>query len=515
MSIRTWGLEFGSSGIKMVELTRTWRGERVTNYGFFPTPSREKEELQRERVQRLNEILTKGGRDEEELILAAGSHQTMVHRISLPFAERKKNLQIIKFEMEPLLPLPIDQMVVDFFPLGKGTNGREALAFAIPKEILRDDMALLREGGLDPDTILPEGLALYKTVKHFGVHSREGAAALLDMGHAKTTMIVWRGETLELVRSIAVAGGSLTRALQKSLNLSGEEAAILKKKGGGEEGKPAIRETLRRLAEEVRRTITAYESGGEGRSIQKVLLTGGSAALPGIQDILEEELQRPVAPLNLAGGDPPRLGDVPREIHPILTVALGAALWGISPEQVNFRQEEFAHLKKAQKTKTRKNLLVAYGVILAGLGAAIWAYDLYWQEQRFRDLKSEIRKEFLQAQPGVRKVVNEIQQMKVLVREERAKVNALGGLSGTQAPLELIRELSLLIEPGMQVRVTEIILDPDSVQVSGEADSFETVNRIKSKLDQSSFFKQVELKTARASSLENIFEFKFQMKRGS
>jgi Tfp pilus assembly protein PilN len=94
-------------------------------------------------------------------------------------------------------------------------------------------------------------------------------------------------------------------------------------------------------------------------------------------------------------------------------------------------------------------------------------------------------------------------------------VEALGGLSSAQAPLELMRELSLLIEPGMQVRVTEIILDPESVAVSGEADSFETVNRIKSKLDQSSFFKQVELKTARASSLENVFEFKFQMKRGS
>ena len=515
MGIRTWGLEFGSSGIKMVEVTRTWRGERVTNYGFFPTPSREKEERQRERVQRLNEILTKRGRDEKEIILAAGSHQMMVHRISLPFAERKKNLRIIKFEMEPLLPLAVDQVVVDFFPLGKGVDGMQALAFAIPKEVLRDQMALLQEGGLDPESILPEALALYRAVTHFEVHPGEGAAALLDMGQEKTTMIIWRGKTLELARSIAVAGGSFTRALQKSLNLSGEEAAVLKEKGGGEEGKPAIRETLRRLAEEVRRTLTAYESEGEGRSIQKVLLTGGSSALPGIQDILEEELKRPVAPLDLAGGDPSRVGDIPRKIHPILTVALGAALWGTSPEQVNFRQEEFAHIKKAHKTKIRKNLLIAYGVILGGLGAAIWASDLYWQERRFQDLKSEIRKEFLQAQPGVRKVVNEIQQMKVLVRDERAKVEALGGLSGTQAPLELIRELSLLIEPEMQVRVTEIILDPESVEVSGEADSFETVNRIKSKLDESSFFKQVELKTARASSLENVFEFKFQMKRGS
>jgi general secretion pathway protein L len=500
----------------MVELMRTWRGDRVTNYGFFPTSAREKEERQRERIQHLSEISSKVERDGEEIILTAASHQTMMHPVALPFAERKKNQRIIKFAMEPLLPLPIDQVVADFFAAGKGMNGQQALAFAVPKEVLRDQMALLREGGLDPETILPEALALYGVVKHFRVHSREGATALLDVGHEKTTMIVWRGETLGRVRSIAVAGASLTRALQKALNLSSEEAASLKeKRGGEEEAKRAIREPLQRLAEEVGRTLTAYESEGEGSPVERVLLTGGSSALPGIREELAEALKRPVAPLDLAGADVSLLGDMPREMQPVMAVALGAALWGASSERVNFRQEEFVHLKKAQKTKTRRNLLIAYGAILGGLGAAIWATNLYWQEQRFQNLKTEIRREFLQAQPGVHKVVNEIQQMKVLVREEKAKVSALGGLSGTQSPLELIRELSLLVEPGRQVRVTEILLDPESVEVSGEADSFETVNRIKAKLDQSSFFRQVQLKTARASSLENVFEFKFQMKRGS
>jgi Tfp pilus assembly protein PilN len=51
------------------------------------------------------------------------------------------------------------------------------------------------------------------------------------------------------------------------------------------------------------------------------------------------------------------------------------------------------------------------------------------------------------------------------------------------------------------------------VEVNGEADSFDTVNRLKSKLDHSNLYKEVQLKTARASSLENVIEFRFQMKR--
>jgi len=106
--------------------------------------------------------------------------------------------------------------------------------------------------------------------------------------------------------------------------------------------------------------------------------------------------------------------------------------------------------------------------------------------------------------------------MKARVQEERAKLAALGGGggSGSGSPLEILRELSMAVEPSMKVRVTELIVDPDAVEVNGEADSFDTVNQLKSRLDRSGRFKEVQLKTARASSLENVVEFKLQMKRG-
>jgi len=53
------------------------------------------------------------------------------------------------------------------------------------------------------------------------------------------------------------------------------------------------------------------------------------------------------------------------------------------------------------------------------------------------------------------------------------------------------------------------------VEVNGEADSFDTVNQLKTRLDRSARFKDVQLKAAKASSLENVIEFKFQMKRGA
>jgi general secretion pathway protein L len=260
----------------------------------------------------------------------------------------------------------------------------------------------------------------------------------------------------------------------------------------------------------------AYEFNPDGQPVEKIYLTGGSTALPGIEKIFGEILRKPVAILSMGGNSKTLRQDVPEEYHHILAVALGLAFWGSTKEgeRINFRQEEFASSQKAKKVKNRMTLLLSYGILLAILGIAAFAVDFYLKERRYQDLKGAIRKEFLQAQPGVKKVVNEVQQMKNLVREEKDRVNALGGLSKATSPLEIIRELSTVIDPGWKVRITDLVVEPEAVEVTGEADSFETVNQLKSRLDKSSLYKEVQLNTARASTLENVVEFKLQMKRG-
>jgi len=172
-------------------------------------------------------------------------------------------------------------------------------------------------------------------------------------------------------------------------------------------------------------------------------------------------------------------------------------------------------LQKAQRARGRLKFLISYAIILGILGVSAFLLNIYLQERKYRDLKSQIRKEFSQALPEVKRVVNELQQMKARVQEERAKLGSLGGGPGGGSPLEILREVSLMIEPGAKVRVTELLVDSESIEVNGEADSFDTVNQLKARLDQSGNFKDVQLKTARASSLENVIEFKFQMKQGA
>ncbi len=482
MKSKTWGLDIGTTAIKAVEVTRTLRGPRVTNYGVIPLNRKEKEDSRAEIIRCLREVLSKLEGKGEDWVYLFPSSRTMIHRIPLPFRDRKKNQQVVKFEVEPLLPFPADQVVADFYSAEKGEAGKEALAFAAQKGNLGESLSMLKEAGLDPERVVPEALALFWLIRGLGKTSA-GPGALLDLGQEKATLLLWQGDRMTLARSIPISG-----AVPKA----------------------AASPNLAHLAEEVKRTFLSAGYGTGGQSVKEVYLTGGGSLAPGVDQSLSQSLGTPVSALDLGEV----AGDVPREHRPVLGAALGAAWGEPSADWVNLRREEFAPLQKAQRARGRLKILISYAIILGILGVSSFLLNLYLEERKFRDLKAQIRKEFSLAMPEVKKVVNELQQMKARVQEEKAKLGSLGGGPGGGSPLEVLREFSLMVDPGTKVRVTELLVDPESIEVNGEADSFDAGNQLKARLDQSGNFKDVQLKTARASSLENVIEFKFQMKQG-
>ena len=482
MKSKTWGLDIGNIGIKAVEVTRTLRGPRVTNYGVLPLKRKEREDSRTEIIRRLREVFSKLEGKGEDLVYLFPSSRTMVHRIPLPFRERKKNQQVVKFEVEPFLPFPADQVVVDFYAADKDEAGKEALVFAARKGDLGESLSMLKEAGLDPERVVPEALALFWLIRGLG-KAADGPGALLDLGQENATLILWQRNRLNLARSIPISGGGIAAAAHPN---------------------------LARLAEEVNRTFLSAGYSPGGQSAREVYLTGDGSLTQGVGQSLSQYLGKPVSPLDLGEA----AGEVPEEQRPVLCAALGAAWGDSSADWVNLRREEFAPAQKAQRERGRLKILISYGVILAILGVGSFLLNLYLQERKYGELKAQIRKEFFQALPEVKRVVNELQQMKARVQEERAKLGSLGGGPGGGSPLEVLREVSLMLDPGSKVRVTELLVDPESIEVNGEADAFETVNQLKARLDRSGKFKDVQLKTARASSLENVIEFKIQMKQG-
>ncbi|MGQ9695495.1 MAG: PilN domain-containing protein [Thermodesulfobacteriota bacterium] len=477
--MKAWGLDIGSAGIKAIKLAHSWRGSQVVSYGFYPF--REQLNLEEEKKQILDKIFSSREKG-ETIFLSFPSQRTMVHRLSLPFAERKKNEQVLKFEVEPFLPLPAEEVIADFFPQPNFRQKKEALVFAASKSDLREYLSFVPEVGIDPESLIPEAVSLFWLVGFLKKIDNPGA--LLDLGVEKGTLIIWQDRGLTLARSLAVAAA------------------------------PDV-DYCRRLSAEIQRTLMAYESHGENEEVEKIWLTGGLANRLGLRERLAEVLGRKIDLLDLTIGFPSLKEEVPASYHHSLAVALGSALGAVVPaaERLNLRREELASARKLERERSRLSILTTYGTILALLALAALGIDYYLKESRYRELKNQIRLEFLQANPGAKKIVHEVQQMRNLVQEEKKRTGAWAGMDKDVSPLEVIFAISSAVAPTWKVRITELTMEGETVEISGEADSFETANRLKDLLDNSHLFKEGQLKVARVSTLENVVEFKIQMKK--
>ena len=127
--------------------------------------------------------------------------------------------------------------------------------------------------------------------------NRQKVVAMLDIGAQTTTINMVDHGTLKLSHSFDVSGNDFTQNIAKSLQLDYREAEYFKRKYGlKKEGKAVRKVLLPRIdliTMEVEKIIRRYQQGEEG-AVEKVLLGGGTALMPGLEDYLAQELKQEV-----------------------------------------------------------------------------------------------------------------------------------------------------------------------------------------------------------------------------
>ncbi|TSC98173.1 MAG: hypothetical protein Greene101447_136 [Parcubacteria group bacterium Greene1014_47] len=153
---------------------------------------------------------------------------------------------------------------------------------------------------------------------------------------------------MRFTASIPVASHQFTAAISKALGVNFAKAEELKKayglkqRGKSEGGKvfESLVPSLVDLVEQVKKYMEYYASHAthqhllkEERTIQKVLLTGGGANLPGLLEFLESELNTKAsigdAWVNIASKPFGKLPSLPFEESLRYATALGLALRGL------------------------------------------------------------------------------------------------------------------------------------------------------------------------------------------
>jgi Tfp pilus assembly protein PilN len=96
---------------------------------------------------------------------------------------------------------------------------------------------------------------------------------------------------------------------------------------------------------------------------------------------------------------------------------------------------------------------------------------------------------------------------------KKSSVMLPGDISGDQKVLDLINDISQKIPGAVNIDVATMIIDNETVRISGETDSFNTVNSLESGLESSPYFSDVTINKAEHDRSGEKVEFELKLQR--
>jgi hypothetical protein len=128
-------------------------------------------------------------------------------------------------------------------------------------------------------------------------------------------------------------------------------------------------------------------------------------------------------------------------------------------------------------------------------------------------LDNQISEIFRQTLPEVTRIVDPVQQMRAKINEVKASDLSLPGIGREEKVLDLLRDISIRIPGSLDVKVLSMVVDPETVQITGETDTFNTVDSIKKGLEPSPYFSEVTISSANLDRSGKRVQFEMRLKR--
>ncbi|MGE5392741.1 MAG: type IV pilus assembly protein PilM [Candidatus Saccharibacteria bacterium] len=350
--ISAFGLDLSDSSIKVMQLERKNGIVLPRAYSSGPVPTGVIANHQIAQMDKLADIIryaVSAARNVNTKYVVASVPETksFVRVLTVPKMEQTEIADALPWELEQDIPVPIDQVYMDWQMIRETDDKYEVLVTATPRDYADAIIDTLKSAGYTPVALELESQATARALIKPG--NTAGAVLLADISGAMTSfVIVADGNILEYTSSIPIGGGSFTESIARSLGVSQSEAEKMKREKGllSETKKGNIRQALLpildNIVDEIKSVVRFYEEhAAPGQGIDRVLLCGGGSKLSGIADYISARLNlgadKPIGRVQLGDAGMNLFGDAAgkqpaKEDFLSYTTAIGLALRGLDYE---------------------------------------------------------------------------------------------------------------------------------------------------------------------------------------
>ncbi len=335
------GLDIGSSSIKLVQLKETGKGYRLVNFGIRPLPQ---EVIVDGAIMdagvisdTIREMVKEIKLKVKDVAVSVSGHSVIIKKIKVQEMTEEELDKNIQFEAEQYVPFDASEVNMDFVILGASEDeGKiDVLLVVVKKDVINDLTTVVNDAGLNPVVVDVDAFALENMYETNYVLTSDEVVALVNVGASTTNINIIKDGISIFTRDISVGGNQFTEALQKQLQVSFEDAELLKRgepvgEKGPEDVEPIMGVIADNLGQEVQRSLDFFNSSNPDVQLNRVSLCGGGSKVKPIVKAIEQrlgiqvEIANPVESINYNRKkfDPEYLEDV----APQLGVGLGLAI---------------------------------------------------------------------------------------------------------------------------------------------------------------------------------------------
>lgn len=331
------GIDIGNSSLKMVELLKRGKKISLSNYGFSEniegadfTYSDDVSFLAKSIVKLKNDLGIKTTRANASL----PSWSVFSSVINLyNFDKKKINEQIVE-EAKKVIPLPLEEMVLDWKIIPSKNNGGNNVKVFLtgsPKKLIKKYIDVFKEAKITLANLETETFSLIRSL----LGNDSSTVMIIEMGENSTDFSIVKESIPFLNRSINISGKTITNEISSKMGIDPIQAEQFKfdlgmfKDEKKKEMPKVILDAIGPVVNEIKYMIDLfYNSNNNG--IEKIVLSGGGCLLYNFAEYLEEILNIRVVIGNpwFKVSYPPEIEPVLSEVGPKLSVAVGLALRG-------------------------------------------------------------------------------------------------------------------------------------------------------------------------------------------
>ncbi|MEK7151639.1 MAG: type IV pilus assembly protein PilM [Patescibacteria group bacterium] len=353
------GIDIGTASIKIVEMGKDGGRFKLNNYGIFELESideainisgmsgsnRTTQLSNQDLTWGIKEILKRSKISIRDAVASVPSFSTFATTITMPYLSEKDMAKTIPFEARKYIPLPLDEVVLDWSIINIASNTNpsplaesqqlgskpptvEVFLVAVPKQETERYKDIIKNAGLNLRALELENAALIRAL----IGNDLGPVAIVNIGGRSTSILVVEGGFERVSHNYEVGGFEITKSISKALNIGLKRAEELKRSFGLKDVEnnvihQAMSSLIDMMAFETKKTIHSYEELKKTK-VSKVLLVGGLANMPNFANYFGSKLGVAVSLGNSLARVvlPSELNSLQGEINSTFAIAIGLSM---------------------------------------------------------------------------------------------------------------------------------------------------------------------------------------------